>query len=91
MCTQTDGSSRISVTPTQALIVQLIKTVNFFMDNEKTICAECTGETVVNGYCHNCGAGEKPEAEDDLSAVVPVAEEIVTKESMAPEMVEPII
>lgn len=37
------------------------------MDTVKTICPECTGETVVNGYCHNCGAGEKPEAEDDLS------------------------
>lgn len=36
------------------------------MDTVKTICPECTGETVVNGYCHNCGAGEKPEAEDDL-------------------------
>lgn len=37
------------------------------MDIEKTICKKCTGETVVNGYCHNCGDGEKPEAEDDLS------------------------
>lgn len=38
------------------------------MESVKTICKICTGETVVNGYCHNCGAGEKPEAEDDLAS-----------------------
>lgn len=49
------------------------------MDTVKTICAECTGETVVNGYCHNCGAGEKPEVEEDT---------IVTP---APDLIEEII
>jgi len=34
---------------------------------DKTICPNCTGETVVDGYCHNCGAGTKPEVEEDLA------------------------
>lgn len=48
------------------------------MEPVKTICENCTGETVVNGYCHNCGNGEKPEVEDDLAPVV--VEEVASEE-----------
>jgi len=52
---------------------------------EKSICPACTGETVVDGYCHNCGAGTKPEVEEDTAPVV--VEEEVSAEQTPEEII----